>query len=362
MTDLLDCFSNPSTTKTAIAQQSVNSNEAKSASTTAPTTKTAMPRAVRGATIAPGSTNPYLVYLSQLGVGSRRTMRGSLEHIAQMVSGGDLDAINFPWSSLRYQHTQAIYTHLLETRAPATANKMIAALGRVLKEAWKLGQMSAEDYHRAVAIERRTGQRQIKGRALSALEVGAILNVCCQDLSVKGCRDAALIAVLYGAGVRRAEVVALELEDWNSVDYCLSVRRGKGDKDRTTYLDHGASQALLAWLAVRGEHKGTIFHPLRKGGKIEMRSLSDQAVLDIIHERGKQAQVADFSPHDFRRTFISNLLDAGADISTVQKLAGHASPVTTARYDRRGEVAKRKAVGLLHTPYSNVVGQNKDDN
>ncbi len=287
-------------------------------------------------------------------------MRESLEHIARMVSEGSLDALNFPWSELRYQHTQAIYTHLLETRAPATANKMMAAVGRVLKEAWKLGQMSAEDYHRAIAIERRTGQRLLKGRALSAGEIVAILNVCCQDESVKGCRDAALIAVLYGAGVRRREVVALELENWNSVDYCLTVRRGKGDKDRTTYLDDGAAAALLAWLAVRGEHKGTIFHPLRKGGLIEMRSMSDQAVLDILQERGLEAQVADFSPHDFRRTFISNLLDAGADISTVQKLAGHASPVTTARYDRRGEAAKRKAVSLLHTPYSRVIGQNED--
>ena len=228
---------------------------------------------------------------------------------------------------------------------------MMAAVGRVLKEAWKLGQMSAEDYHRAIAIERRTGQRLLKGRALSAGEITAILSVCCQDNSVKKCRDAALIAVLYGAGVRRREVVALELDDWNSVDYCLTVRRGKGDKDRTTYLDDGAAAALLNWLAVRGEHKGTIFHPLRKGGKIEMRAMSDQAVLDILQERGKEAQVASFSPHDFRRTFISNLLDAGADISTVQKLAGHASPVTTARYDRRGEAAKRKAVSLLHTPY-----------
>jgi integrase len=112
---------------------------------------------------------------------------------------------------------------------------------------------------------------------------------------------------------------------------------------------------------VRGEHKGTtIFHPLRKGGKIEMRSLSDQAVLDIMHERGKQAQIVDFSPHDFRRTFISNLLDAGADISTVQKLAGHASPVTTARYDRRGEAVKRKAVRGLHTPYSRAIPQKED--
>ncbi len=236
MSDLLDSLSGTKPTPDAIAQESVDPITSETAIAIASNPTIIAPAIPSGGNAyAPGSTNPYLVYLSQLAIGSRRTMRESLEHIARMVSEGDLNASNFPWSELRYQHTQAIYTHLLETRAPATANKMMAAVGRVLKEAWKLGQMSAEDYHRAIAIERRTGQRLLKGRALSAGEIAAILSVCCQDDSVKGCRDAALIAVLYGAGVRRREVVALELQDWNSVDYCLTVRRGKGDKDRTTY-------------------------------------------------------------------------------------------------------------------------------
>lgn len=188
------------------------------------------------AMIAPtpeASLNPMSVYLSQLSFSSRRTMRGALETIAKIVSKGELDATRFPWAELRYQHTQAIYVQLSERYAPSNANKMMAALSRVLEEAWKLGQMSAEDYHRAIAIERKTGQRLLKGRALSIGEVQALFNVCAQDLSIKGIRDAALIAVLYGAGLRRSEVVALDLSDWNETDNCLIVRSGKGDKDRT---------------------------------------------------------------------------------------------------------------------------------
>ncbi len=141
------------------------------------------------------SLNPMAVYLSQLSPSSRRTMRGALETIAKIVSNGEFNAISFPWAELRYQHTQAIYGQLSEIYAFSNANKMMAALSRVLEEAWKLGQMSAEDYHRATSIKRKTGQRLLKGRALSVGEVQALFRVCAQDESVKGSRDAALIAV-----------------------------------------------------------------------------------------------------------------------------------------------------------------------
>ena len=105
-----------------------------------------------------------------------------------------------------------------------------------------------------IAIERKTGQRLLKGRALSIREVQALFHVCAQDKLVKGSRDAALIAMLYGAGWRRSELVTMDLADWNKTDNCLTVRSGKGDKDRTTYLDDGAAAALTDWLKCWGKN------------------------------------------------------------------------------------------------------------
>jgi site-specific recombinase XerD len=80
--------------------------------------------------------------------------------------------------------------------------------------------------------------------------------------------------------------------------------------------------------------------------------MTNQAIHNMLQNRANEAGVKKFSSHDLRRTFASNLLDAGADIAKVSKMAGHASVQTTARYDRRPEEANRKAAGLFHVPYN----------
>jgi hypothetical protein len=109
--------------------------------------------APRAGILAPETADqhPAAVHLSRLAPGSRRTMRQALDSCAGIITDGRDDARSLRWQDLRYQHTQAIRTELQQRYAPATANKMLAALRSVLREAWRLGLVPAEDYHRATA-------------------------------------------------------------------------------------------------------------------------------------------------------------------------------------------------------------------
>lgn len=299
----------------------------------------------------PADLHPAAVYLAHLAPGSRRTMREALDTMAGILTEGRSDAETLDWAALRYQHTAAIRAELAARYAAATANKMLAALRGVLKEAWRLGLVDAESYHRAADLPPVRGTSLPRGRALLSTELKALFAACAADTGTAGRRDAALLAVLYGAGLRRAELVALDLADYNADSGALTVRSGKGNKARQVYATNGARTALAQWLKTRGADPGPLFLPIARGGRVQGRRMTDQAVLVILRKRAEEAGVKQFSPHDLRRTMIGDLLDAGADIVSVQQLAGHANVTTTARYDRRGEAAKRRAAEMLHVPF-----------
>jgi len=299
----------------------------------------------------PADQHPAAVYVAHLAEGGQPTMKQALDVIAGMLTSGRCDRFTLEWGALRYQHTAAIRAALVGKYAPATVNKMLSALRGTLKAAWRLGQMTADDYRTATDLEPVKGSTLPRGRALSAGELRALFDTCAGDPSPAGARDAALLTILY-AGLRRSEAVALDLADYDPQTGALTVRAGKGHKDRTTYTDDGGREALADWLAIRGQEPGPLLYPVRKGGKLQRRRMTGDAVLEVMRKRAAQAPVSRFSPHDLRRTWIGDLLDAGADIATVQALAGHASVTTTAKYDRRPEATKRRAGNLLHVPYT----------
>lgn len=289
-------------------------------------------------------------YLAGLAPGSRRTMARALAVVAEIATGGKLDPISMPWHTLTAAHTAAIREQLAERYAPATANLHLAALRGVLKSAWRLGAMGADQRERAADVGSVRGSRLQAGRALAAGEVLALFGVCKADATAAGARDGALFGLLYGAGLRCAEVVGLDLESLDLENADLVVI-GKGNKQRRAHLDAGALRAVRAWLAFRGDAPGPLLCPVAKGGKVELRRMTTRAVALVCEKRLKAAGIADFSPHDLRRSFISDLLDRGADVAHVQQLAGHASPTTTSRYDRRPEAARKRTASLISVPW-----------
>ncbi len=299
----------------------------------------------------PSSRNPAAVYLASLAEGpGRASMTSTLINIAAAL-GFVLE--DCPWHQLRHAHVAALRARWQTEYAPATANKYLSAIRGVLRQAWLLGVLDGEEYHRAAAVRGVKGSRLPSGRALDAGELRALFEACMDD-SPAGARDAAAFALMFGCGLRRAEAVAVTVEDFDAATGQIRVV-GKGNKERTVYAANGGAAALQMWLTARGDVPGPILCPVSRTGEVAAgQSMTSQALMMRLKHRARLAAIGDCSPHDLRRSFVSAALEGGADLAMVQALAGHASPTTTARYDRRPEDAKRKAAQLVHVPFGSA--------
>src|ERR1700681_693293 len=226
-------------------------------------------------------------------------MRAALDAIASLLSDDQCAALSLDWHKLRSRHTTSVRALLADGHyAPSTANRHLAALRGVLKECWRLGYVSAEDFQRASDLEPVRGSRLPRGRALQPGEVRALLAACEDDDRKKpdmAARDAAILALLYGSGLRRAEAVGLQVADYDREAGTLKVR-GKGNKERMAHLGDASQAALDAWLFLRGTAPGALFVAINKGGRLGTRRMSGQSMLYIARQRTVQASVAAFSP------------------------------------------------------------------
>jgi integrase/recombinase XerD len=295
------------------------------------------------------SANPVASYLARLAKGSRRAQFAALNKVALLISSGDSHSQSLDWARLTYVQTAAVRTALSERYAPNTTKRMLAALRGVLKESWRLSLMTHDEYSRAADIAPVRGQLPPRGRALNDIELEKLFKACQADQTVAGVRDAAILGLLYGSGLRRSEVVRLDIPDFDSESGVLTIR-GKGKQARAAYVVEEARAMLDRWLRVRGISSGPMFLPVTKSGHFRPQRLTCEGIAHLLAKRAGAANIAHISTHDLRRSFVTHLLDAGADLAVVQKLAGHRQISTTAIYDKRGEAAKLKAIKLLRIP------------
>ncbi len=296
--------------------------------------------------------NPGDYYLDTLGPGSQRAMHSALNRLAALASKGRATAKSCPWWQWSPQLSTQVHAQLSKQYKPATVNRHLTALRGVLKATWHLGLMSERAYREASSLRNmEVPLLPIQGSAPKQKALKRLF-AACQGDDVRSARDAAIIALLYGCGLRRQELSQLNREHYDSKLVCLQVLSGSGAEPRLVYPPEGTQKALEAWLKWRGPNHGPLFTRIRRGGHVHPQRISDQSVLLVVKDRAKAAGLGNITAHELRQGFISNLLEQGAALNAVQHLAGHRSPQSTLRYDRSAERAKEDAARKLMVPYS----------
>jgi site-specific recombinase XerD len=302
--------------------------------------------------------DPVAAYLD--GLKSPRSQTSMADALKRAARAGGLPDGFSGWAMLPPQKFTSIRKRLGELHRPATVSLSLVALRGVLKMSWRMGLISYEQYARdidwgkSLRASRLPAGRHIKPEELQKLgmytaslegEYGAL---------VRGC-----FGVMLGGALRAFEVCGLVMEAYDPAERSLRLI-GKGDKEAIVALQSASTaRSVDEWLALRKTMtKQTtpwlfvrVAHGLR-APRGEMLSVKWMEHLCLSVAKG--AGVARFSPHDCRRTFATNLLDAGVDLATVQRLMRHESSDTTARYDRRQatqDAATARSAPAIFDPY-----------
>lgn len=284
-------------------------------------------------------------YLSRLAESSRVSALSGLRTVARILAGDPkADPAEYPWAELDHAALVRLRRALARHHRPETANLRLAYVRGVLREAWRLALLDRDAMERIIDVGRVRGVSPPRGRHVRQDEIAAML-AACPD-TTRGRRDAAVLQLLYQAGLRRGEAVGLDVRAWEDAE--IRVRRGKGQKFRVVPVNAALDAALRRWLEARRRRAGALLCRVDARDRIVSRqALQPAAIGQIVSILVERSGVDMLTPHDLRRSFVSELLDRGADLAIVQQLVGHSGPATTSRYDRRGAPARRRAVELL---------------
>jgi site-specific recombinase XerD len=227
------------------------------------------------------------------------------------------------------------YRMHLESRSLAanTINQQLAAVRRLAHEAADAGLLSPE---LAAGISRVKGVKQLGFRAgnwLSAGQSSEVLQRASGD-GMRAKRDYAMLAMLFGCGFRRSELVGLDLGEiqirqghWAVVDLI-----GKGGHIRTVPIPRWVKAALDQWTMAADVREGRVFRALARTGKVWGKGISQNVVWYVVKTCCERVGLEHIAPHDLRRTCAKLCHDSGGELEQIQFLLGHASVQTTERY------------------------------
>jgi site-specific recombinase XerD len=156
--------------------------------------------------------NPLLQYLARLAPSSQLTMRYILQDAADRLGFVDADIADVPWHHLEPGHVIALVAALrADGYAPNTSSLYVNAVRGVMNEAWRLGLIEHEQLLKIREIKPASGSRLPPGRNLRRSLIRELMEVCAADPRPQGVRDAAILALLYGTGMRKSESVDIDL-------------------------------------------------------------------------------------------------------------------------------------------------------
>jgi integrase len=152
--------------------------------------------------------------------------------------------------------------------------------------------------------------------------------------TLKGLRDRAVLALLLGCGLRRAEAASLTFDHIQQRDgrWVLVDLLGKRKKLRSVPMPAWTKAAIDEYAAHAGLIKGNVFRPVNKGGRTTGERMTEQAIYNLVIEYAQALGFGRLAPHDLRRTFAKLAHKGGAGLDQIQLSLGHGSIQTTERY------------------------------
>jgi integrase len=268
--------------------------------------------------------------LSGLSEASRRAYRSHLKRWHDWAHGAPLDR-------------ESVESHIrsleLDGRRAQVRNQSLAALKHLAIKAAELGWIDpqAADQIQLIKTARITETRTANW--LNPAQSSALL-VAPDRSTLTGRRDAAVIALLLGCGIERAEACALKVEQvaLTTQGRMLIVDvAGRSGQVRNVSVPLWAVFDIQRWIEeLAALEPGKVLRSVTRSGSIQ-GSLSPSAVRDIVRRYGAVIGLPDLSPHDLRRSHSRMARSGGAPVEVIQKTLGHASIRTTERYIQAGE-------------------------